>query len=160
IGGGSAISPSSVSFDLASKTATFNFPAGALANGVWRATLPAGAVNDAEGNLTTSPYVFDFVLVNSSGNFSLPSGATKVNQVMIGGGGKLNVGTSTLLVDYLAGSSPLATISGQIASGRNGGSWNGNGIVTSSATSLTTLAVGEASQVLGIAGAQTAVFAG
>src|SRR6185295_17690875 len=48
-----------------------------------------------------------------------------------------------------------------VQSGRNGGSWNGNGIITSSASgSLTTLGVATAAQAKGIASSVTAVWNG
>jgi hypothetical protein len=50
---------------------------------------------------------------------------------------------------------------GLVASGRNGGSWTGSGIVTSSASGdYTTLGVAEAADALGLSGTQTAAFAG
>jgi len=66
-------------------------------------------------------------------------------------GGKLDLTDNTLVVDY-SGMSPIGSwtgtaydgITGLIQSGRNGGAWNGNGIVTSAASgNLTTLGVAE-----------------
>jgi hypothetical protein len=53
-------------------------------------------------------------------------------------------------------------VSGLIQSGRNGGNWSGGGIVTSSATTgLTSIGVGTAQQVKGLANpGATAVWAG
>jgi hypothetical protein len=82
--------------------------------------------------------------------------------------GRLDLKDNDLIVDY-ASVSPVGTwtgsayggVTGLIASGRNGGSWTGNGIVTSSASgNLTTLAAAEASQVLAINDTQTGVFSG
>src|SRR5262249_43405935 len=140
IGGGPAISPTSVSFSLSSKVASFSFGA-ALTSGVWRATLPAGSVADGDSNPIAAPFTSDFVLVRTSSTFALPAGTKKVNQLTIGGGGKLDVGTSTLVIDYTS-TSVLPTIAAQVASGRNGGSWDGFPIVSSAAASaggLTTL---------------------
>src|SRR6185295_9304644 len=48
-----------------------------------------------------------------------------------------------------------------VQSGRNGGSWNGNGIITSSASgSLTTLGVATGAQAKGIGAGATAVWNG
>ena len=101
-------------------------------------------MSDGDQNPTTTPYTLDFVLVNTGGTFALPAGTTTVNQLVIGGGSaQLNVGTSTLVVDY-RGASPFAAINAQIVSGRNGGAWNGSGIVTTAASgSLTTLGIAE-----------------
>jgi len=52
-------------------------------------------------------------------------------------------------------------LTGLIASGRNSGSWNGGGTVTSSAIGkLTTLAIATAAQVKGIAAIETATWSG
>ena len=54
-------------------------------------------------------------------------------------------------------------MTGLLASGRNGGTWNGAGIDTGmsdAAAGNTTLAIAEASQVFGIANTQTASFGG
>jgi len=66
-------------------------------------------------------------------------------------GGKLDLVNNDLVVDY-SGASPIGSwtgsaydgITGLIQSGRNGGAWNGNGIITSAASAnLTTLGVAE-----------------
>ena len=77
-----------------------------------------------------------------------------------------------MVIDYAPGQSPLGTwngsdytgILGAIRSGRNGGAWNGAGIITSqtaaaSTSHLTTLGVAEASSVLGLTGSATALCA-
>lgn len=109
------------------------------------------------------------------GGLNLSGGATLTlashgNRVLrtpglyVGSGATLNLNDNALIVDY-TGSSPLGTwnsgITGLIASGRNAGAWNGVGIVTTQPDALsavTTLGIGEASQVLGLSGAQTGLF--
>ena len=51
---------------------------------------------------------------------------------------------------------------GTYAAGRNGGTWDGDGLVTTAAgaSDYTTLAVAEASDALGIGASQTAIFGG
>jgi hypothetical protein len=52
-------------------------------------------------------------------------------------------------------------VTGLIQSGRNGGSWDGSGIVTTGASgSLTTLGVATAAGALGLASGQTGTWAG
>jgi len=90
----------------------------------------------------------------------------------IGGTGKLDLADNDLVVNY-TDASPIGAwngsaydgITGLIQSGRNGGGWTGNGIITSMTAAnvidpLTTLAVAEASAALGISEAQTALFDG
>jgi GH25 family lysozyme M1 (1,4-beta-N-acetylmuramidase) len=82
-------------------------------------------------------------------------------------GGTLDLNANSLVVDY-SGSSPIGSwngsaytgVAGLVQSGRNGGSWDGTGIKTSSGDSLHALGAAEASDVLGISGSNTAVFAG
>ncbi len=86
--------------------------------------------------------------------------------------GKLDVGNNALFIDYSgAGQLGSATggvydgITGLVQSGRSDGSWTGNGIITGMSAAagsnpLTTLGVAEASDALGISGAQTALWDG
>jgi hypothetical protein len=59
-------SPASVSYDSASKTATFSFSA-TLANGNYRATLAAGSVLDTANNANTSAATLDFFFLTADG---------------------------------------------------------------------------------------------
>ena len=89
----------------------------------------------------------------------------------VSGAGQLDLHDNDLVLDYSL-VSPVGTwtgnaydgIAGLVASGRNGGSWNGRGIISSMAggpyAGLTTPGVGDASQVLHILGLQTANFDG
>jgi autotransporter-associated beta strand protein len=60
---------------------------------------------------------------------------------------KLDLGNNDLVVDYDA-TNPLATITAQIAAGRNGGSWNGNGIASDTAGSDPSKALGVADNAI------------
>lgn len=87
-------------------------------------------------------------------------------------GAALDVRDHGLALNYSAASpvgswngSAYTGIIGQIASGRAGGQWNGAGIITTMPdarlpNTLTSVAVAEASETLGIAGAQTAMWDG
>ncbi len=48
-------------------------------------------------------------------------------------GGTLDVGANTLVINYAAGQSPIASIREALISGFNGGTWNGTGITSSAA---------------------------
>ncbi len=91
----------------------------------------------------------------------------------ITGGGKLDLTNNDLAFDYIAGASSLGSwngssytgVTGLIASGRNGGGWDAGGLVTSQSSaiapnSLTTLAVAEATDVLGLSASQTVLWDG
>ena len=107
--------------------------------------------------------------VNAGGKVKTGAGAT-INTGTLGiAGGQLDVANNAMIVR--SGSLGGATggvysgISGYVQAGRNGGAWNGNGIITSQSTAhgaaaLTTIAVAAASDALGISGAQTKIWQG
>ena len=84
--------------------------------------------------------------------------------------GKLDLRDNDLVIDYTGASiigapsgSTYVGVTGLLQSGYNGGAWDGDGIVTSmpdAPTGLTTLAIGEASNILGITGSETATWNG
>jgi hypothetical protein len=105
------------------------------------------------------------------GTATVIAGGDKVlitNNLSISSGGRLDLRDNNLVLNYSSISqmgtwngSAYTGITGMVATGRNGGSWLGSGIVTSMASgSLTTLAIAEASDVLHISGLQTALFDG
>jgi hypothetical protein len=57
-------------------------------------------------------------------------------------GGKLDVGTYSMKMNYGAGADPKATILQYLRSGSNGGAWNGLGIFSSAAAGTTNYGVG------------------
>jgi hypothetical protein len=73
--------------------------------------------------------------------------------------GKLDLADNALVLDY-SGASPLARTVDQLRSGRAGGAWTGNGIMTSKAGTGGDLGYAEASELLGLSGAQTATWLG
>jgi subtilisin family serine protease/subtilisin-like proprotein convertase family protein len=79
-------------------------------------------------------------------------------QLSVGASGVLDLLANDMVVDYSESSSVYAAIRALIASGRNGGFWNGAGIRTSSATSITGLGILESSDYIAANG--TNVFAG
>jgi hypothetical protein len=68
------------------------------------------------------------------------SGTSRVQELTIAGGSsptaQLDITDNALVVDY-TGATPFETIRAQVVSGYAGGSWNGNGIVSSSANGST-----------------------
>lgn len=112
--------------------------------------------------------------VNANGTATLSTGGAKVLRVKaLSVAGKLNLTDNDLIWDY-TGASPIGgfvsnaytQLTGLVASGRNGGSWNGaTGIVTNMTAAiapnrLTTLGVSEAADAKHISGTQTALFDG
>ena len=120
-----------------------------------------------------------------SGNRVLRTGALFIENLGGSDVGILDLSNNNLIVDYPGGAgnlSPLGAFNrtgfgiggagatgwydgvlGALAQGRNHGDWSGAGIVTTrpdALAGLTTLGAGEASQVLGLAGSQTGLFAG
>jgi hypothetical protein len=110
----------------------------------------------------------NLVITAPSGTAAVFNADQRLGGLNVSGTGKLDLKSNDLILDYSA-SSPIGTwdgssytgVLGMVKSGRNGGSWNGSGMYSSTTGgSLHTLAVAEASQVKGIAGTQTALFDG
>ncbi len=100
-----------------------------------------------------------------AGQINLSSGGNKrlkIGALTITGSGQIDLSDNRLIVDYgNPGPSPLATIRSYLVEGRNGGSWTGTGVTSSTAASVaadgtnfhkTALGYGEASVVLGPGG--------
>ncbi|MEA2710136.1 MAG: lysozyme [Phycisphaerales bacterium] len=112
---------------------------------------------------------FDALTLNGNASMT-PNGnnALSVKQLVMSNSARLDLADNDMIVDY-TGASPAGTfaggvytgLAGLIQSGSNFGGWDGNGIVTTHADAaggLTTLGIGEASDLLGIGGAETALF--
>jgi autotransporter-associated beta strand protein len=99
------------------------------------------------------------------------SNTIRTNTLNITAGGKVDVRRGKVIVDW-TGSSPIGSwdgaqytgLIGQVQSGRGDGTWNGGGILTSetdaTTSMLTTLAIAEASDVLGLGATDTDVWRG
>jgi hypothetical protein len=103
-------------------------------------SIAAGAVN-INGNQTISRIEGAGTLhVNGTLGINFGGGTSRIASVTTGASGQIDLKSNKMIV---TGQS-LASLSGQIASARNGGTWDGNGITTSFASSgtlLTTLAI-------------------
>src|SRR5262249_42469487 len=91
-----------------------------------------------------------------------------VNNMTFSNSGKLDISNNKLITPLSVGAATGNTyggVTGLVQAGRNGGAWNGQGIVTSQTQattgSVTTIGVAKASEVKGLATATaTAVWAG
>jgi hypothetical protein len=151
----------SVIFDLSNTyTITLAAPATA-ANTTARAgdvTLALG-VNPytVSGNLDVAPITGDVATLRFTGS----GVAVKAAGLTIGAGGKLDLTTTNLVVDY-SGPTPAETIRAYLTGGRNGGTWDGPGIDSSAigASAFHALGYAEASEALALVGTQTALWNG
>jgi hypothetical protein len=151
---------------VAVRIGTFAFDADA-ANGTANLAVSVSADGTAIFNSTQH---LESLTIDNGGNAGVSANGSRVlvtRALTIAATGKLDLTNNDLVLNYSmvspAGTwngSAYSGVSGMIQSGYNGGAWNGNGIRTSSATSITQLGVAEASQVLGISGAQTGLFSG
>ena len=100
-----------------------------------------------------------------------PGGTGKVTSLAVNAGAAVDLADNDLVVDYAPGQSPIGTASGGgydaltglVAAGRNGGTWDGDGIRTSEADAsggLTSLGIGEASTLLGLGAGATTTWSG
>jgi predicted outer membrane repeat protein len=152
--------PATNTTDLAGGARVFDFPGvhdpGAIVDmGAHELGLRLGLLRVAAGSTLALPH----------GNRTF-----FVEQLDLGAGAKLDVGSNALCLDY-SGASILGAwdglvytgVTGLIGSGRNSGAWDGSGIVTSmpdAADGLTTLGVAEASDLLGISTGETTTWNG
>jgi len=65
------------------------------------------------------------------------SGGSSQNGLIINTGSSLDIVNNHMFINYGSGSDPIAMIAGYIASGYNGGAWNGPGIISSAALTPT-----------------------
>ena len=70
---------------------------------------------------------------------SLPSGdyAFTARELIIGNGGTLDIGDASLSIQYGTQSDPVASIAALLSSGLAGGTWNGDGIISTTAANDT-----------------------
>ena len=102
--------------------------------------------------------------LSGGGNKTLVTRSLTVRNQQGGSAGELDLHDNALVVDYSGAPSPLAGHAALLARGYNAGAWDGLGIDSSSAAAdpagRTALGIAEASDVLGVSGAQTATFRG
>jgi subtilisin-like proprotein convertase family protein len=163
-------------------TATFNASSVTLGgtintNGVenvsfdGRGGLDVVAVNAGGVTFPASQH-FQSLTVANGASATLAAGGSRTlytKSLTIGATGKLDLKDNDLLLDY-TGSTPIGSwtgsgytgVLGLVQSGRNGGGWAGNGIVTSqtqaTTSNLTTLATAEGAQVFGLGAGQTHLY--
>ncbi|MEO6435564.1 MAG: phosphodiester glycosidase family protein [Tepidisphaeraceae bacterium] len=130
-------------------------------------------VNAGAADIRSAQHLASLAL-NGTATATLGAGGDKTiktRSLAIASGAKLNATDNDVVIDHTGGSAAIGTwngsaytgASGLIARGRAGGTWTGDGLTSSSAATaagLTALAVAEASQVLGLAGTQTALWSG
>jgi hypothetical protein len=136
------------------------------------AALSLTASTGATVTLNATQHLAALTLNSTTVTVGLPVGAARVISTplpTITGTGELDLTANKMVVrggaaDFWNGAH-YTGVTGQVQDGRNSGSWNGTGIVTSmsaaqGATGLTTLAVAAASDVLGLAPGDTAMWSG
>jgi hypothetical protein len=101
-----------------------------------------GAVAVGGGTSTASMTVSNFtqgsISVSNLGLFSVApnSGfANSVSSLAITGSGQLDLANNHMFINYTAGADPIASIAAWIKSGYSGGTWNGAGIISTTAQS-------------------------
>lgn len=172
---GNAVPAAGISFDGGADPDTFNFIGAAASDSVTfnAASMIVSGMPVTFSNLETR--VFD----GKGGSDNLTINAGKVDlpatqflaALSIANGATLDLRDHSLILDY-SSASPIGSwtgseydgVAGLIQSGQNGGAWTGDGIITSMSNvgdgTMRTLGAGEASQVLGISGTETALWNG
>jgi hypothetical protein len=119
-------------------------------------------VNVAPGAAAVFNSTVHLAGLNVNGTATVSPGGSKVLVTKaLSVPGTLDLADNKLIYNY-TGASPLATIFDRVASGRNGGSWDGGGIQSSVAggSGRRGLGLAEASEVLNFNGGTTAVWSG
>ena len=165
---GGTLESGSVQLSPYGGVATFNHAAGAV-------VLPAdlsvgdpsirGLGGQATYNHTGGALSVKQLNVGSTGRLKHAGGSLRTTTLTIdaAGGGRLDLTDQPMVVDYATGQSPQAAVRGHLKSGSGGGTWDGNGIHSSVATALPgrrAVGYGEASEVLGLTGTNTAQWNG
>jgi predicted outer membrane repeat protein len=65
----------------------------------------------------------------------LDSGVSSIQSLALQGNATLDLGNGTLMIDYGSNADPISSIYSYLASGYDGGAWNGPGIISSSVAS-------------------------
>ncbi len=150
-----------------------------VSGGVVNISTDAGAAGNAPLSLTASiAGVVNFSapqhlhsLSTTGGSVSVAAGGSNLivtDNIAASGGGAIDLQDNSMIVHSPTGAwsdGSYSGVTGLVASGRNGGNWDGGGIVTSQslahgANALTTLAVASASDALGIASSATTTWGG
>jgi hypothetical protein len=112
--------------------------------------------------LTSSETLAD-LLIDSGGTVRMTDGSAPrslyVTALSVAPTARLDLGANGLAINY-TGTSRYDWVRPLVISGRNGGSWSGNGISSSSISASTALGLVEASDVLGLTGTQTRLWLG
>ena len=112
------------------------------------AVVSPSATGHARARFDASQHLASLT-VNSGGLAVLTAGGDAVltmNAIALNGTGKLDLADNSAIIDY-TGTSPLATIQQRLASGYNGGAWNGLGIISSTAAARSDAGVGYAEAI-------------
>jgi autotransporter-associated beta strand protein len=144
--------------DLGGMTATFNIGAGTAASQVIISTPitdgalvktgagvlvlsgenSAGEMNVTQGTLVAASAnaipASGGIVIGTGGNAQLAPniGAVTTRFISVLGTSKLDITNNHIFIDYSGAGDPIASIAEDLATGFNGGAWNGPGIMTSS----------------------------
>ncbi|MGD0770050.1 MAG: autotransporter-associated beta strand repeat-containing protein [Tepidisphaeraceae bacterium] len=92
--------------------------------------LPTG------GSVTITSALLQLAPGVSGGSGPAATSSVEITSLSITGNGQLDVNNNHIIITY-GSSDPLSTIAGYIKSGYNGGGWNGPGIISTAAQTLT-----------------------
>ncbi len=98
-----------------------------------------GNTSGATANMYLNSISTNQLNIENTGMVSITGGASAntVNSLTISGDGLLNINNGHLFIDYGSGADPVSSIAAYIKSGYNDGGWNGPGIISSNAQTLT-----------------------
>lgn len=123
--------------------------------------VTAGTTNVSAGAVLVANSINGTTLNVADGGIAKVNGPSKLQTLSILGTGQLDLGTNSLVLDY-TGATPAIAVRALLLSGRNSGTWDASGLVSSMAgpDGRTALGYVEASDLLGLSGDATVVWSG
>jgi hypothetical protein len=109
-------------------------------------SIALGQSSGKPTSMTVQSIVQSSATISSTGTLTILTNTVTttntLNSLSVTGSGTLNITNNHLFIDFGSGADPIASIAAWIKSGYNGGSWNGPGIISSSAASNHAYGVG------------------
>jgi hypothetical protein len=107
--------------------------------------ISIGNASGAAATMTVSSIAQNSVTINATGALTIQSGSASpntVNALLINAGGTVDITNNHVIINYASAGDPKSAVLHDLATGYNGGHWNGPGIMSSTAAGNLKYAVG------------------
>ncbi|MGD0464880.1 MAG: PEP-CTERM sorting domain-containing protein [Tepidisphaeraceae bacterium] len=113
-------------------------------SGAGSLTIAPSSPNGTTASMTVSALNQSSVTINSTGTLKVTGGSANAVNTLTINGGQLDLTNTHIFINYGGGPDPISAIAGYLASGYNGGTWNGPGIMSTAAQSNPSYGIGYA----------------